>query len=81
MILRGLTGWKPVPLTAWESRTPPDLFLAATPPLDGGGVFLSLKGNLRRDIVKLGKGKKVVVILPDRGERYLSTGLFASKTP
>jgi cysteine synthase A len=24
----------------------------------------------------LGKGKKVVVILPDRGERYLSTGLF-----
>lgn len=25
---------------------------------------------------KLGKGKKVVVILPDRGERYLSTGLF-----
>ncbi|MDP1759076.1 MAG: pyridoxal-phosphate dependent enzyme, partial [Thermodesulfovibrionales bacterium] len=30
---------------------------------------------------KLGKGKKVVVILPDRGERYLSTGLFASETP
>lgn len=25
---------------------------------------------------KLGSGKKVVVILPDRGERYLSTGLF-----
>jgi cysteine synthase A len=25
---------------------------------------------------KLGKGKRVVVILPDRGERYLSTGLF-----
>lgn len=25
---------------------------------------------------KLGKGKKVVVILPDRGDRYLSTGLF-----
>jgi len=25
---------------------------------------------------KLGRGKKVVVILPDRGERYLSTGLF-----
>ncbi len=24
----------------------------------------------------LGKGKSVVVILPDRGERYLSTGLF-----
>lgn len=30
---------------------------------------------------KIGKGKKVVVILPDRGERYLSTGLFASETP
>ena len=30
---------------------------------------------------KLGKGKKVVVILPDRGERYLSTGLFAQETP
>jgi cysteine synthase A len=30
---------------------------------------------------KLGKGKKVVVILPDRGERYLSTGLFASESP
>lgn len=25
---------------------------------------------------RLGRGKKVVVILPDRGERYLSTGLF-----
>lgn len=30
---------------------------------------------------KLGKGKRVVVILPDRGERYLSTGLFASESP
>ncbi|NTU42852.1 MAG: cysteine synthase A, partial [Nitrospirales bacterium] len=27
---------------------------------------------------RLGKGKKVVVIIPDRGERYLSTGLFVS---
>lgn len=27
---------------------------------------------------RLGKGKKVVVIFPDRGDRYLSTGLFAS---
>ncbi len=26
---------------------------------------------------ELGKGKSVVVILPDRGERYLSTGLFS----
>ncbi len=25
---------------------------------------------------RLGRGKKVVVILPDRGDRYLSTGLF-----
>ncbi len=28
----------------------------------------------------LGKGKKVVVIFPDRGDRYLSTGLFAPET-
>lgn len=28
---------------------------------------------------KLGGGKKVVVILPDRGDRYLSTGLFSSE--
>ena len=28
---------------------------------------------------RLGRGKKVVVILPDRGERYLSTGLFGEK--
>jgi len=30
---------------------------------------------------RLGKGKRVVVILPDRGERYLSTGLFVSESP
>jgi len=29
-----------------------------------------------RVAAKLGKGKKVVVIFPDRGDRYLSTGLF-----
>ncbi|SPQ01256.1 cysteine synthase A, O-acetylserine sulfhydrolase A subunit [Candidatus Sulfobium mesophilum] len=30
---------------------------------------------------RLGKGKRVAVILPDRGERYLSTGLFVSESP
>jgi cysteine synthase A len=29
---------------------------------------------------KLGKDRKVVVILPDRGDRYLSTGLFLSES-
>lgn len=29
---------------------------------------------------KFGKGKKVVVIFPDRGDRYLSTGLFMPET-
>ncbi|ESR08709.1 hypothetical protein IUSA1_11055 [Streptococcus iniae IUSA1] len=28
---------------------------------------------------KLGKGKKVLAILPDTGERYLSTELFQNK--
>jgi cysteine synthase A len=27
---------------------------------------------------RFGRGKKVVVIFPDRGDRYLSTGLFTS---
>lgn len=30
---------------------------------------------------KLGKGRQVVVIIADRGDRYLSTGLFLSETP
>lgn len=30
---------------------------------------------------RLGKGNQVVVIFPDRGERYLSTGLFESAPP
>jgi len=30
---------------------------------------------------KLGKGRQVVFIVPDRGDRYLSTGLFLSETP
>ena len=29
---------------------------------------------------RLGKGRRVVVIFPDRGDRYLSTGLFGDKT-
>lgn len=38
----------------------------------GAAVWAALKAA-----AKLGKGKKVVVILPDRGDRYLSTGLFS----
>ena len=38
----------------------------------GAAVCAALKVASR-----LGKGKKVVVIFPDRGERYLSTGLFS----
>jgi cysteine synthase A len=30
---------------------------------------------------KLGKDRHIVVIIPDRGDRYLSTGLFLSETP
>jgi cysteine synthase A len=30
---------------------------------------------------KLGRDRKIVVIFPDRGERYLSTGLFVSESP
>lgn len=33
----------------------------------------------RKVAERLGKGKKVVVIFPDRGDRYLSTGLFSSE--
>lgn len=39
----------------------------------GAAVFAAVK------VAKaLGKGKKVVVVLPDRGERYLSTGLYGN---
>ncbi|MHB8173679.1 MAG: cysteine synthase A [Nitrospirota bacterium] len=39
----------------------------------GAALFAALKTAR-----ELGKGKSVVVILPDRGERYLSTGLFST---
>lgn len=42
----------------------------------GAAMWATLKVAKR-----LGKNKKVVVILPDRGERYLSTGLFVSESP
>ncbi len=37
----------------------------------GAAMWAAMKVAMR-----LGKGKKVVVIFPDRGDRYLSTGLF-----
>lgn len=42
----------------------------------GAAVWAALKVAKR-----LGKDKKVVVIIPDRGERYLSTGLFSVESP
>jgi len=33
----------------------------------------------RRVAKRLGRGKKVVVIFPDRGDRYLSTGFFTQE--
>lgn len=42
----------------------------------GAAMWAALKVAAR-----LGRGKKVVVIIPDKGERYLSTGLFSSETP
>jgi len=42
----------------------------------GAAMWAALKVAKR-----LGRGKKLVVILPDRGERYLSTGLFVSESP
>lgn len=38
-------------------------------------------GRALRVARKLGAGKKVVVIITDRGERCLSTGLFAPESP
>jgi cysteine synthase A len=40
--------------------------------ISSGAALCAAAGVAKR----LGRGKKVVVILPDRGERYLSTGLF-----
>lgn len=39
----------------------------------GAAMWAAMKVSRR-----LGRGKKIVVILPDRGDRYLSTGVFAS---
>jgi cysteine synthase len=33
-----------------------------------------------RVAARLGKGKRVVTVFPDVGERYLTTGLFELKT-
>lgn len=40
----------------------------------GAAVWAAMKVAKR-----LGRGKKVVTVLPDRGDRYLSTGLFVSE--
>ena len=48
--------------------------------LPGISAGAALWGALRV-AQKLGAGKKVVAIVPDRGERYLSTGLFAPESP
>ena len=43
--------------------------------MSSGGNFAAAKAIAKR----LGEGKKVVVVLPDTGERYLSTVLFAQE--
>ena len=43
--------------------------------MSSGGNFAAAKVIAK----KLGKGKKVVTVLPDTGERYLSTILFAEE--
>ncbi len=43
--------------------------------MSSGGNFAAAKAIAKR----LGKGKKVVTLLPDTGERYLSTVLFAQE--
>ena len=43
--------------------------------MSSGGNFAAAKVIAK----KLGKGKKVVTVLPDTGERYLSTVLFAEE--
>jgi cysteine synthase A len=45
--------------------------------ISSGAAFWAALGVAK----KLGRGKKVVVIFPDRGERYFSTGLFVSESP
>ena len=42
----------------------------------GGLAYLFLRPNNKKLAKKLGKGKTVVTVLPDTGERYFSTPLF-----
>lgn len=44
--------------------------------ISSGAAMWAAMGVAKR----LGNGRKVVVIFPDRGDRYLSTGVFASAT-
>jgi cysteine synthase A len=50
------------------------------------GLFVGISSGANtcaavRVAQRLGKGHTVVVILPDTGERYLSTGVFSDQTP
>ncbi len=58
-----------------------DAYAATTRLAKEGGLLVGISSGAafhgaQQLAAKLGKGKNVVVILPDTGERYLSTGIF-----
>jgi cysteine synthase A len=61
--------------TAYESARNLGKYEGILVGMSSGGNFAAALQIAKR----LGKGKRVIVILPDTGERYLSTILFAQE--